>query len=294
MGRQEADAIGLAVARAAQEAAPYATVILFGSRARGDHRPDSDVDLMVIADTDDRMVLRAIQGTADRAAYRKLREFPVKFGYDVIGMTRERFAYCRRARNHVAAQALRDGVIMNDDEFDDLCDEFEDGYPAGWPDIRQRLINARLRLGSMNHSINTGLDDQDLIGFIAQQAVENALKGWISAIDCEYTNIHRIDELADIIIDNVAEGSSPARDELDALVEFIMLPPEELARRRPRDPRDWLTQYAVDYRYGGAEHRLDAGGYRELQERISRAVEAFVAETFRLTGTGPGDLGDGR
>ena len=56
MGRQEADAIGLAVARAAQEAAPHATVILFGSRARGDHRPDSDVDLMVIANTDDRMV----------------------------------------------------------------------------------------------------------------------------------------------------------------------------------------------------------------------------------------------
>ena len=64
--------------------------------------------------------------------------------------------------------------------------------------------------------------------------------------------------------------------------------------RRPRDPRDWLTQYAVDYRYGGAEHRLDAGGYRELQERISRAVKAFVAETFRLTGTGPGDLESGR
>ena len=193
MGRQEADAIGLAVARAAQEAAPEATVILFGSRARGDHRPDSDVDLMVIADTDDRMVLRAIQGTADRAAYRKLREFPVKFGYDVIGMTRERFDYCRRARNHVAAQALRDGVIMNDDEFDDLGDEFEDGYPAGWPDIRQRLINARLRLGSLNRMIDMAFEDQDLIGFVAQQAVENALKGWISAIDCEYTNIHRIE-----------------------------------------------------------------------------------------------------
>ena len=187
MGREQADAIGLAVARAAQAAAPEATVILFGSRARGDHRPDSDVDLMVIAGTDDRMVLRAIQGTADRAAYRKLREFPVKFGYDVIGMTRERFDYCRRARNHVAAQALRDGVIMNDDEFDDLCDEYEDGYPAGWPDIRQRLSNARLRLGSLNRMIDIALDDQDLIGFIAQQAVENALKGWISAIDCEYT-----------------------------------------------------------------------------------------------------------
>ena len=101
----------------------------------------------------------------------------------------------------------------------------------GWPDIRQRLINARRWLGSLNHNIDTGNDDQELIGFMAQQAVENALKGWISAIDCDYTNIHRIDLLADIVPDNTAAGSSPARDELDALVEFITLPPEQLAQR---------------------------------------------------------------
>lgn len=42
------DAIGLAAAQAAQTAVAPDTVILFGSRARGDHRPDSDVDLLVI------------------------------------------------------------------------------------------------------------------------------------------------------------------------------------------------------------------------------------------------------
>ena len=295
MGREQADPIGLAVAKAAQEAVPEATVILFGSRARGDHGPNSDVDLMVVADTNDRMALLGIQGAADRAACLKLCEFKGKFGYDVIGIMRQRFGYCRRARNHVAGQVLRDGVIMNDDEFDDLSDEdFDDGYPRDWPDIRQRLINARRWLRSLNHNIDTGNDDQELIGFVAQQAVENALKGWISAIDCDYRNIHRIDELADILMDNVPEGSSPARDELDSLVEFIMLPPEQLARRRPYESRDWLTEYAVEYRYGGAEHRLDAASYRDLQERISRAVEAFVAEIFRITGTGPADLEDGR
>ena len=116
-----------------------------------------------------------------------------------LHVTRETLAHRRRARNHIAAQALRDGVIMNEDDFNDLGDEFDDGYPSGWPDIRQRLINANLRLGSFNHIINTGLDDQELIGFTAQQAVENALKGWISAIDCEYRNIHHILELAEVI-----------------------------------------------------------------------------------------------
>lgn len=59
-------------------------------------------------------------------------------------------------------------------------------------------------------------------------------------------------------------------------------------------PRDRLSLYAVLHRYGGVERRLDLAGYREPRERISRAVTAFVAETFRLTGTGAGDLADGR
>ena len=294
MGREQADPIGLAVARAAQEAVPEATVILFGSRARGDHRPDSDVDLLVV--WDDTLPRPGPRSKAEADAAR--REFFQRLGnvgLDNISMTRRQFGYCRRARNHIAAQALRDGVIMNDDDFSDLCDEdFDDGHHVGWPDIRQRLINARRWLGSLNHNIDTGNDDQELIGFMAQQAVENALKGWISAIDRDYTNIHRIHVLADIVLDNTAEGSSPARDELDGLVEFITLTPEQLARQQPNEPRDWLTGYAVAYRYGGAEHELDAAGYRELQERIGQAVTAFVEEIFRITGTGPGDLENGR
>ena len=50
MGKEQADPFGLMIAAAAQESDPQATVILFGSRARGDHRPDSDVDLLVVWD----------------------------------------------------------------------------------------------------------------------------------------------------------------------------------------------------------------------------------------------------
>ena len=45
----DADPVALEIARAAQKAAEPAVVILFGSRARGDHRPNSDVDLLVVA-----------------------------------------------------------------------------------------------------------------------------------------------------------------------------------------------------------------------------------------------------
>ena len=59
------DAVGLGAAQAAQKAVAPDTVILFGSRARGDHRPDSDVDLLVIHDRHTNAVIAA--GRANRA-----------------------------------------------------------------------------------------------------------------------------------------------------------------------------------------------------------------------------------
>ena len=131
-----------------------------------------------------------------------------------------------------------------------------------------------------------------MVGFAAQQAVKNALKGWISAIDCDCRNFHHLTELADIVLDNTAEGSSRARAELAALVEYTALTEAQQATLslNDRDPHDWLSLYAVLYRYGGVEHRLDLDEYWDLQERIGRAVTAFLEETFRIPETGAEDL----
>ena len=291
MGRQTADPLGLSIAQAAQDAAPDAVVILFGSRARGDHRADSDVDLLVIADDNAESDRLAIKTRASRAAHRKLLAGPpAKIGIDVISMYRSKFNYFRTAKTHVAAQALRDGVIMRGDAADFPPLPPDGNSPINWPDVRQRILNANRWLGSLNFAIDAGHDNQELIGFITQQSVENALKGWIAAIDCEYRNIHDIATLADVLIDNVPPHSSPARDALDALVSYVMLPPELLARRRPHEPRDWLTEYAVEYRYGGTEHRLDPAGYQVLKTQINRAVTTIVAHIHDLTNTTPSYL----
>ncbi len=291
MGLQTADPLGLSIAQAAQDAAPDAVVILFGSRARGDHRADSDVDLLVIADDNAESDRLAIKTRASRAAHRKLLAGPpAEIGIDVISMYRSKFDYFRTAKTHVAAQALRDGVIMRGDAADFPPLPRDDDSPINWPDVRQRILNANRWLGSVNFSIDAGHDNQELIGFIAQQSVENALKGWIAAIDCEYRNIHDIATLADVLIDNVPPNSSPARDALDDLIAYVMLPPELLALRRPHEPRDWLTEYAVEYRYGGAEHRLDSAGYQELKTQINRAVTTIVAHIHDLTETDAADL----
>ena len=40
------------IKKSVSETAPGATLILYGSYARGDYRPDSDIDLLVLIDTD--------------------------------------------------------------------------------------------------------------------------------------------------------------------------------------------------------------------------------------------------
>ncbi len=259
--KQSYDPKARAVAQAVYDAIRPLAVILFGSRARGDYRDDSDVDLLVIIndDADD----RATYAAARAAAHRKLDElYDLRVGVDVLDFTKSRFAYCRRARNHVAGQALRDGVIvsepgLNPNDFPaDSNDE-----PANWPDIRQRLIAATRNIVSMTALITTNSPLED-VAFHAQQAVENALKGWISALDDEYRNIHDLGGLAAIVRKHPAENDTPAGESLN-----------------------WLTRYAVVYRYEGARVNLDDPP--GLLEAVSALVDAVADRIKTLTGIEP-------
>ena len=99
------------------------------------------------------------------------------------------FHYGRRARNHVAGQAVRDGFDTNGDKVN-----YDNPEPSNWPDIRQRIVNAKRCLSDLKVLTEDPRSSQELIGFTAQQALENALKGWISALDADYVNTH---DLAD-------------------------------------------------------------------------------------------------
>ena len=89
---EQADPFGLKIAAAAQESDPDATVILFGSRARGDHRPDSDVDLLVVRD--DTLPRPAPRSKAEaEAARREFLRLLGGIGHDNVSMTRRQFGY---------------------------------------------------------------------------------------------------------------------------------------------------------------------------------------------------------
>jgi predicted nucleotidyltransferase len=81
-------------------------VILFGSRARGDQRPDSDIDLLVVlAECPDKR-------RAMIAMMRELRDFKVPV--DVIVTTPEEIARRGHLVGTVLRPALREGRVLYD------------------------------------------------------------------------------------------------------------------------------------------------------------------------------------
>jgi predicted nucleotidyltransferase len=93
-----------------READPEA-IILFGSRARGDARPDSDVDLLVIER--EPFGLRRSRIKEAARLYRALGDLPAS--KDLLLYSRDEVAGRRSAPNHVVACAYREGRVLYGD-----------------------------------------------------------------------------------------------------------------------------------------------------------------------------------
>ncbi len=83
-------------------------VILFGSHARGEATPDSDVDIIVVES-------RPFGHGRDRRAeetrlWRALAGFSVS--KDILVYSRDEVEYWRDSLNHVLARALREGKVL--------------------------------------------------------------------------------------------------------------------------------------------------------------------------------------
>ncbi len=84
------------------------SIILFGSRGRGDARPDSDVDLLVI----EREPFGKLRSRRREAAllWRALARFPVP--KDILVYSQEEAAEWNDSPGHIVAQALREGRVL--------------------------------------------------------------------------------------------------------------------------------------------------------------------------------------
>ena len=95
------------VAQAVAEIQGVERVLLFGSRARGDHRPHSDIDLLVVVPAHQKRP-DAIGEVADRAVHRGYGDWGP--GVDVTILASDFFEFMQHGLNHVVAQAARDGI----------------------------------------------------------------------------------------------------------------------------------------------------------------------------------------
>ncbi|MBM3476062.1 MAG: nucleotidyltransferase domain-containing protein [Armatimonadetes bacterium] len=99
-------ALDKAVQRIVEIAQPE-LVILFGSWAEGNAREDSDVDLMVVSETDDCPLLAA-------RLREEIRPLLGDRGLDLLVMPREHWPEARRIRGMVAWEADRFGVRLHE------------------------------------------------------------------------------------------------------------------------------------------------------------------------------------
>lgn len=85
------------------------TVILFGSHARGDARPESDVDLLIVEREPFGPQRSRRQETA--RLYLALRKLPI--AKDLLVYSRDEFEQLRHSAHHIVARAQKEGKVLH-------------------------------------------------------------------------------------------------------------------------------------------------------------------------------------
>ena len=260
-------------------------VILFGSRATGRHHEHSDVDLLVVT-KDESQLSAGLNAYHINQDYLKVK--PPRLEIGVIRMTRKDFDYCRRANQHIAGQAARYGIIMNDETLGRSPD-YDDGYPDHWAETRRRIENAEKNNYSFNDWLDSDYWNQDVIGFLAQQAVENPFKGWLSAYNDDRTFGHDLISLWRDI-QNIEDWSNPELRRVYSPVSELFNLVEYEDPNRPGEECDWLTNYGVLYRYAGSSYQMSRHERLTLRENVNAAVAAIVERVHAISDTTDSDV----
>ena len=94
------------VVRRVVEAVAPQKIVLFGSRARGDHRPDSDIDLLIIKDSNLPRLKRAV------AIHAALCSLPIEVDTEVMVYTPREVEEWKGSRAAFVTTALREGKVL--------------------------------------------------------------------------------------------------------------------------------------------------------------------------------------
>ena len=159
-------------------------VILFGSMARGDAGPDSDIDLLVVVDDDTPAeVLSGRSDVKSRAGYHG--------AADILPCRASVFRTRAQARASLAATVMREGITLyaRDAELGGEMSEY-----GPWQEAESWFRRAREDLSVARLVLPAKLTDS--AAFHVQQTLQKLLKGLLAAADQELFKSHNIEELA--------------------------------------------------------------------------------------------------
>lgn len=172
------DPDALAVVRAVFDAVSPVQAILFGSRARGDHLTDSDIDIAVITAEpvlQDRRL--DIDGIAERAAAALHPDSP---SADVSFLTVAELMAGRVKKNTLANSISKEGqLIMDGNGAGDETGVQEE--PVNWDDVDARVRSAEEAVTDLEVLADDNRSSDRMIGYAAQQSLEHAYKALIAA-----------------------------------------------------------------------------------------------------------------
>jgi HEPN domain-containing protein len=228
-------------------------VILFGSRARDEARPDSDIDLLVVMDDDvppEKLTLRA--GMEARRDYHQ----PA----DVIPVREEMFRRTGGIPGTLSRAAVLDGVTV-----------YEKAPPViaepDSADVRNSVLGwlrvARSDMQVARACLDMRPPQQAVAAYHCQQAAEKVLKGFLVLAGIDFRRTHDLDPLGRSVV-----AAFPAEEPL------------------VRPLRAW-TDWGVAYRYLDAPVSAPEPTAHDLTEalqQVARLADALEAK-LRVDGT---------
>lgn len=234
------------VERIAQELKPE-KIVLFGSYARGEQTPDSDVDLLVIMETDESHVDRAL-------AVSRLID-PRPFPTDIVVRTPDEVQRAFDRKEFFIPHILVEGrVLYNGGGTWEVNDE-EPQSGALPPDIAEWLKIAEEDLKVARSLLRYRTPPTRIACFHAQQCIEKYLKAVLIAYGGYVIKTHNLQDLFQAC---VAEGASLTLDTVELKT---------------------LSDYAVQARYPGNEPTVE-----KAQEavRIAGKVRRVLRKALNL------------
>ncbi len=248
----EPDRAAMAVTQAVFEQTQPLQAILFGSRARGTHRRDSDIDVAIITTeplTEDRQT--TIDLMVEQAAMALHPESPKA---DVSFLTVAEFLSERVKKNTLANSIAKEGTPAMSGATAGYHEGFEE-EAVNWDDVDARVKSAREAVTDLEVLASSTRSSERMVGYAAQQSLEHAYKALIASHGVIYPTGGR-------------DGHN-----LRILVSMVQ---EVMGRDFPVPGADWqsLTAYAGSGRYRDEHPPL--GNRQELLQGLSGAVSAIL------------------